>query len=900
MIDRKVAAVIRWLMVLGIAATLEIWADRSPAIAQDASDVAKVIVPFVEKHCAHCHGEKKPKGDVSLHLFKDEASILKGRKTWIRVLEQLHSGEMPPQGRPKPAFDEAERFNKAVRGIFERFDRTAKRDPGVVTMRRLNRAEYVNTVRDLVGVTIPLAEDFPADQMGHGFDNIGDVLTLSPLQLERYLASAEAIVKAAIVVGEPPAPASQQHNGSARFDGPSYGPKYDDRGRLQLDAKGAKIPEKERLPAIPGDSFRILYDKGPLQKRFDQLLDRGEYKLIAKLQGLFVGDEPPKFALVVDGKQVMQGVCSEKADEYAVTIRLTPGAANLGVSLRNEYTDPADPKKRRGIVLHSLKLVSPAIPESHEQFFAGSEKLTGDAKTRFVLERFATHAYRRPATKEEVDRLLRIVHQAEKISHYKLTAESLGKLQAAKIPADVIGRLKAMEKDALTDEERFVKSLRQRLTDEMFQKHLTAILEAAEKIPQPWEGQIGLAMKAVLCSPKFLYRVELDARPTEKDAHPIDDYQLASRLSYFLWSTMPDQELFDLAAKNQLHQNLPAQVKRMAADPRSKALFDNFATQWLGLRRLQEFTPGPQALDFSKLSGGGNWADLRGDMLTETGLFFSEIVREDRSIFDLIDARFTYINQRLAQLYDIGDTNGNSAQSKGKPINPLGKPIPSIQVLERGQDSGTVVRTYNPFVRVNLENTRRGGILTQASVLAVTSHPTRTSLVKRGHWVLEQILGTPPPPPPPNVPSLEETKSDKPLSVRQQVEQHRKNPNCAGCHARMDPIGFAFENFDVLGRYRQKDGDQPIDAAGELPNGKKFNGPDELKAILKGEKELFSRNLTEKLLVYATGRGLDFYDRRTVDGILVELQKNDYRFHALITAIVQSDAFRMRRGKEQP
>ncbi len=884
-----------------VSLILAIALSHSVAFSQDASDVAKVIVPFVEKHCVHCHGEKKPKGDVSLHLFKDEASILKARKTWIRVLEQLHSGEMPPQGRPKPAFDEAERFTKAVKSVFDRFDRTAKRDPGAVTMRRLNKAEYVNTIRDLVGVTIPLAEDFPADQLGHGFDNIGDNLTLSPLQLERYLASAEAIVKAAIVVGDPRTPASQQHNGSFRFDGPSYGPKYDDRGRIQRDAKGAMIPEKQRLPAIPGDSFRILYDLGPLQKRFDQLVDRGQYKLIAKLQGLFVGDEAPKFALVVNGKQVMQGVCTEKAEEHAVTIRLAPGAVNLGVSLLNEYTDPADATKRRGIVLHSLKLVSPTIPESHEQFFASSEKLVGDARSRFVLERFASRAYRRPATQQEVDRLVRIVHQAEKISHYKLTAESFKKLQAAKLPGELAGRLKAMEKDAFTDEDRFVKSLRQRLTDEMVQKHLTAILDTAEKIPQPWEGQIGLAMKAVLCSPKFLYRVELDSRPTEKDAHPIDDYQLASRLSYFLWSTMPDQELFDLAAKKQLHQNLPAQVKRMVADPRSKALFDNFATQWLGLRRLQEFTPDPKLMpDFSKIRAAGTWADLRSDMLTETGLFFADIVREDHSILDLIDARFTYVNKRLSLLYDIGDTNGNSAKPKAKPINPPGKPIPDIRVLEGGQDAGTVVRTDNPFVRVSLENTRRGGLLTQASVLAVTSHPTRTSPVKRGHWVLERILGTPPPPPPPNVPSLEGSKDAAKLPLRQQLEQHRKNPNCAGCHARIDPVGFAFENFDLLGRFRETDGGVPIDTTSELSNGKKINGPEEMKAILKSEKELFSRHLTEQMLVYATGRGLDFYDRRTVDGILVELQKNDYRFHALITAVVQSDAFRLRRGKDQP
>ena len=867
--------------------------------AQGAPDAAKVIVLFVEKHCVQCHGAKKPKGDVSLDAFKDEASILKARKTWMRVLDQLHAGEMPPQGRPKPAFDEAERFAKAVRGVFDRFDRTAKPDPGVVTMRRLNKAEYVNTVRDLVGVTIPLAEDFPSDQMGHGFDNIGDVLTLSPLQLERYMASAEAIMKTAIVVGEPPTPAKQQSPASQGFRGTSYGQRYDDRGRLARDDKGKAIPEKARLPALR-DSCRIFYDKGPLQKRFVDLIDAGDYQILVKMQGHRVDDQPAKFAIFVNDKEVSRGVCGDTMELHSVKARLKPGEIRVGVSLLNEFTDPKDETKKRGIILESVAVVSPTIPESHEMLLAGSEKLEDDAKSRFVLERFASRAFRRPATKDEVDRLIQIVKKAESIQYYKLSPESFTKLQAAKVPGNVVNALKPLEKVDYRAHDAFLKLVQQRLNPELFQTHSKQILAAAEQIPQPWEGRISLAMRAVLCSPKFLFRVELDARPTEKDAHPIDDYQLASRLSYFLWRTMPDQELFDLAAKKQLHQHLPAQVKRMVADPRSKALFDNFATQWLGLRRLQEFTPAPQMMpDFSGIRARGNWADLRSDMLTETGLFFRELVREDRSIFDLIDARFTYVNQRLAKLYDIGDTNGNSAQPKAKPINPPGKPIPFIEIMESGQDDGTVVRTHNPFVRVNLENTRRGGLLTQASVLTVTSHPTRTSPVKRGHWILERILGTPPPPPPPDVPSLEDVKKEKPLSLRQQLEQHRKNPNCAGCHARIDPIGFAFENFDGIGRFRDKDGNEPIEAAGELPGGKKFTGPDELKMILKGEKELFSRHLTEKLLVYATGRGLDFYDRRTVDGILIELEKQDYRFQSLLIAIVQSDAFRMRRGKDQ-
>jgi hypothetical protein len=451
-----------------------------------------------------------------------------------------------------------------------------------------------------------------------------------------------------------------------------------------------------------------------------------------------------------------------------------------------------------------------------------------------------------------------------------------------------------LNKMPFVDEERFLSDLQKRMAPDQFRAHGAAILGAAEKRPAAWEGQIGLAIRAVLCSPHFLYRVEIDDQPQAKGPRPLEDFQLASRLSYFLWSSMPDQELFDLAARRQLHQQLPAQVKRMLADPRSKALADNFAMQWLGLRKLDEFTPAPEVL--GKLKTPGSWADLRGDMLTETGMFFMTLVREDRSIFDLFDAPFTFVNQRLAELYDIVDTNGNSAQPNAKPVNPPGAPIPSIVVLEWGQDRISFIQSRNPFVRVNLENTPRGGLLTQASVLAVTSHPKRTSPVKRGDWVLSRILGTPPPPPPPNVPSLEEVKHDASLSLRQQTEIHRKEPNCAGCHARIDPIGFGLENFDPLGRYRAKDGELAIDAGGELPGGRTFTGVGELKQILKGEKDLLGRHLVERMLIYATGRGLDVYDRRTVDEILATAAKQEHRFQAVITAIVQSDAFRLRRG----
>ena len=808
---------------------------------------------------------------------------------WVRVLDQLHAGEMPPEGKPKPAVDEAERFAKAVHGVFERFDRTAKRDPGEVTIRRLNRVEYANTVRDLVGVTIPVGDDFPNDNVGYGFDNIGDILSLSPLQFERYLASAEVIVRTAIVFGEPPAPPRRVAGGVHGFEGTNYGQRYDNRGRLSRDADGKAIPEKDKLPALPGDGWRVFYDKGPLQKRLIDLLNSGEYKITAKLQGVKIGNEPSKFALVVNGAIVLEGVCGDKMEEHVASVRLKAGALHVGVSLLNEFTDPKDETKKRGIVLDSITIVGPTIPESHEMLLAGSEKLEGDAKSRFVLERFATRAYRRPAAREEVDRLMKVMRQAEQAPWFKLSEASLKKLQEEKVPQNVINNLKPLLKADFRDDEQFENSVRALLivNGKPDDTHLKAVLAAAEQAPPSWEARIALAMRAVLASPKFLYRAELNSRPTEKEAHPIDDFQLASRLSYFLWSTMPDQELFDLAAKKQLHQNLPAQVKRMLADPRSKALFDNFATQWLHLRKLREFSPDPKLFPEFTL-------ELRDDMLRETDHFFMAVVREDRSILDLIDGKFTYLNQRLAKLYDIGDTNGNSSLPKVQMVNPKGEAIPPI-TAEKDSMVGR-----NPFVRVNLENTRRGGLLTHASVLAITSQPTRTSPVKRGHWVLERILGTPPPPPPPNVPPLEGKKEAKLATVRQQLEQHRANPDCAGCHARMDPIGFGFENFNAIGRFRDKDGDLPIDAAGELPGGQKFNGPDELKIILKNKKELFSRNLTEKMLIYAAGRGLDFYDRRSVDGILAELQKNDNRFHSLITAIVQSDPFRMRRGKDQP
>jgi hypothetical protein len=391
-----------------------------------------------------------------------------------------------------------------------------------------------------------------------------------------------------------------------------------------------------------------------------------------------------------------------------------------------------------------------------------------------------------------------------------------------------------------------------------------------------WLAGLQQMVKVALCSPKFLFRAELDDRPRAREAHALDDFQMASRLSYFLWSTMPDETLLSLAARKQLTPNLDTQVRRMLKDPRSEALVKNFGMQWLQLQRLGNFAPDTSIFpDFNER--------LRKSMLRETELFLAEIVREDRSVLELVDADFTYVNRTLARHYGIeerafpnsGNTSGFGGRFGGR----------------RGFGSD------DTYVRVSLPSRDRGGLLTQASILTVTSNPTRTSPVKRGKWVLEQLLGTPPPPPPPNVPELEGQK-ELTGTLRQRMEQHRANPACANCHENMDALGFAFENFDAIGRYRTKDGESAIDASGTLPDGKGFSGPAELKTLLKDRKEQLARNLAEKLTIYAIGRGLEYYDERALKKIVAGLGSAEYRFSALVTGIVTSDPFRLRRGKD--
>jgi mono/diheme cytochrome c family protein len=727
---------------------------------------AKNVLPFLTKHCFACHGNGKKKGGMSFDKYKDDESVLKDRATWDLVVEMIEKKKMPPKEKPQPSAAEATEAVHSIETVLASFDCTKSRNVGRVTLHRLNRAEYNNTIRDLVGVGFKPAADFPADDVGYGFDNIGDVLTMSPILLERYLAAAEAILDQAIVIADPQKAAKDRLGG------------------LRATFGAGQVPQKKG-----GAPF--LHSKGEITGRTN--VDAGDYIIRAEVYGDAAGDEPAKGVLRVNGTDLTSFEAKATSADSAATIEgkfhLEAGSVRVSVAFLNPYADPADANKKRQLYVRSIVLDGPycppplSYPEIHRKLMAHQADLKPREAAREIVTRFATRAFRRPVTPDEVERLLKMYDKADK------------------------------------DGERF-------------------------------ENRVRLALYRVLVSPHFLFRVERDPANAEQGkAYPISEYALASRLSYFVWSSMPDDELFRLAGKGQLSKNLEPQLRRMLMDPKSSAFVDNFVGQWLTLRNLADVAPDPKV--FPSFDDA-----LRSAMSKETELFFNAMLCEDRNILDFIDSDFSFVNERLAKHYGIDSVKGDAFRRVQLPAN-------------------------------------RGGILTQASILTLTSYPARTSPVLRGKWVLEQILGTPPPPPPPDVPALEDTKKLE-GSLRQRMEQHRSNPSCASCHQRMDPIGFAFENYDAIGRWRDKDGKFDIDPAGVLPDGKTFRGPAELKIIVKGKKDLFARSLSEKVLTYALGRGLEYYDKCAVDKIVAALDKNDYRFSVLLTEVVKSEPFLMR------
>ncbi len=790
-----------------------------PLIAgEEAPDFTKEGIPFMETYCFGCHTGALPSAGLALDSFADNRSLIENSDIWEGVLEMLSTGLMPPSDSEQPLLSESESFINQVEAIFEHAARTAKPDPGRVTVRRLNKVEYKNTVRDLLGVDFDPTENFPADDVGYGFDNIGDVLSLSPLLMERYLEAAEAIAERVILV-EPPPPSKRYVN--AR----NLHPRHDD---------------------VPYERFRLLdpastapWKSGPFTTDAKSLKLIGDAELIyrATLYAETEGKTPVEVALFVEGKALEE---FSTPDELSQLVGVSPTANHRIKILKTFEITARAPKKNQhievlvshmpGIETAGIAMLKPppgapqatlqirtlwsegpleTRPASHFKILACTPNIPQSAQTREVLTRLLRRGYRRPPGTHEVEALAQFVTSIQ-ATHAK------------------------------------------------------------------WEAGIQEAIKVILCSPKFLFRLELDERPKSPEPRPIDEFHLASRLSYFLWSSMPDDRLLELAEKNQLSLQLESEVQRMLADPKAAALARNFGLQWLQIQRLT--TSSPDTERFPHFT-----QRLKRAMFKETELFLASIFQEERSLLELLDADYTFLNQTLANHYGIADTQGNWL---GQQANvPGGKRIKG--------------RTFR---RVKLQGDSRGGILTQGSVLTVTSNPTRTSPVKRGRWVLEQLLGAPPPPPPPDVPELEEEhEAVTGATLRQRLEQHRDEPGCASCHAKMDPIGFALENYNAIGGFRTKEGELKIDTAGVLPDGTTFEGITGLKQILKERQEEFARCLTEKMLTYALGRGLAYYDRPTVEKIVTQLKLNNYKFPVLIKEIAKSDPFRLRRGaKESP
>ena len=737
--------------------------------ASPADRYQATVAPFLAKHCLMCHSAKAKAANLDLERFQDVRAALAERDVWESVARRVQSGQMPPAGAPRPKPETVTAVLAWTTAQIDRVDRARPADPGRVTARRLNRAEYNNTIRDLFGISFRPADDFPLDDSGHGFDNIGDVLSLSPVLLEKYLQAADQVVKAALITGAAPKPVME------KFDADKVGEPKD----LPADPEGQRLIRKSSLLV----KYRFPRD--------------GEYELRVFTRGRGAPDSPPApLAIFGGGKvaevvEVKSGANSKR--NFDVRFQASAGLADIGAAWVYPGPVKPPPPDANGVdftmQVETIEIRGPFVvekaelPESHKRVFVCPARDAGCAKQ--ILEQFTARAWRRPVSEGELAKLMRFV-------------------------------------------------------------------EMAEREGDSFEQGVQLAIKAVLVSPQFLFRVERDPAGATR---ALNGWELASRLSYFLWSSMPDALLFAAAADGSLLQpeGLAAQVRRMLADPKAAALADNFAGQWLELRNLDTLSPDPQRFP--------EWdADLREAMRRETLLFFSTLLAEDRPLLDLTDGKFTFVNERLAKHYGIPNIAGRK------------------------------------FQRVELDGAQRSGVITQASVLTVTSYPTRTSPVQRGLWVLENFLATPPPAPPANVPPLDEAKIGTAMSLRQQLESHRADPGCAVCHSKMDPVGFGLENYDAVGAWRSHDGKFPVDSVGTLPGGRAFTTPAEMKAMLRADGATFTESITEKLLTYALGRGLESPDRPAVRAIARKVEADGHKLTALVREIVLSPQFRQRRG----
>ena len=746
----------------------------------------------VNQYCIGCHNDKLKTGGLTLENA-DLSRVGDQAPVFEKIVQKLRSGSMPPVGLPRP---DAATYNSLATYLETELDRTAAAhpDPGRPAVHRLNRAEYANAVRDLLGIdtaALDFSSLLPADDAAYGFDNIGDILGVSPALLDRYLSAAEKITRLAI--GDLTLPPVLETIDVAKD--------------LRQDKR---ISDDFPAGTRGGIAFQHYF---PLD---------GQYLIKTRLQRDFLGTiigitEPKRIDVRVDGVRVkLFSVGGERK-----------GKSN-DVAADYEYLSTAD-----------------SILEVRFPAKAGSRLV----EVTYLKDTVKSETGRAPRRGETIDGLDSVTiggpYEATGVGETASRIQILTCQPASNAKSDPCAKkiLAAIARRAY----------RRPVTDEDVRPLLTLFKNGQSA--GGFEAGIRTAIQGILVDPEFLFRIERDPKNSAPGAvYRISDLELASRLSFFLWSSIPDDELLKLAEQGRLKdaKTLEQQVRRMLADSRSKALVDNFAGQWLYLRNLRTKFPDPAIYpEFDD--------NLRQAMEKETELFFESIVREDRSVVDLLNADYTFVNERLAEHYGIPDIHGSQ------------------------------------FRRVQLSDQNRRGILGQGSILAVTSYPGRTAPTLRGKWLLENILGTPPPPPPPNVPSLKDDREANTLTMRKRMEQHRANPACASCHRIMDPLGFALENFDAVGMWRTKQGANPIDASGELPDGTKFEGPAELRQILLGKREQFVETVSGKLLTYALGRGVEYYDMPAVRKIVRDAAPTEYKWSSIVLGIVRSAPFQMRK-----
>ena len=815
------------------------------------------IEPVLEQYCYDCHGGGATKGGVDLDDFRTDAQV-QNHALWWRVMKNVRTGIMPPADKPRVPPEDVKRLMTWIK--LEAFSLDpANPDPGRVTVRRLNRVEYRNTVRDLVGVDFDTLKEFPADDTGQGFDNIGDVLTISPMLLERYLDSAQTIIGESVptqsrVVAERVFEGRQFETVAAAADAPAQGDK----------ASAAPSPFKHPAPKAAGSALDLSYYTPATVATRYEAEHGGRYQVTVSLKAVenYVDDQFDlnrcRLTFRIDGQPLVSQEFVRESDkdfDFSFDQSWKPGAHTLTLEVQPVGTEQ-DQKRLLRLRLAAVTVRGPfdkdywVQPANYAKFFPRKVPFWPSSRRKYaaeILRGFASKAFRRP------------------------------------VDEATVGRLVSMS-------------------------------EAVSAQPgSTFEAGIAQAMVAVMASPRFIFRDEdvEPLRPGQLNPY-IDEYALASRLSYFFWSSMPDDELIRLASAGQLRAQLPAVVSRMLSDKRSSEFVSNFTGQWLQARDIPNVQINPfavylrehpnpaveQAFDtFRKINRISEdkrtpaeqasfvaarktfftmfrspkpqlSGPLREAMRKETEMTFAYVIKEDRSLSELVESDYTFLNEDLAKHYGIPGVTG--AQMRRVVLPP---------------------------------DSPRGGVITQGTVLAVTSNPTRTSPVKRGVFILDSILGTRPPPPPPNIPALEDAASPEKLrtmTLRENLSLHATNKSCASCHSRMDPLGLALENFNAMGMWRDGELNRPIDPGGRLITGETFSNIRELKHIL-ATKHLrdFYYCLTEKLLTYALGRTLDYYDVETVDRLVEQLEASGGKPSVLLQGIVNSAPFQQRRGPQR-